>query len=142
MVNPITRTYRLFKQNFGIANHLLLVRNTKYRIVLSKFRNSSHLLAIEQGRHTKPKTDIEKRLCHFCNIVEDEIHFLVNCGVYSHERKTLFDKAQSKFPNFLNLDDQKKFVMILSCDDSQVLTSVGKFLHLSFLKREEFLSCL
>ena len=42
--------------------------------ILSKFRLSAHRLRIETGRHTKPKTLLEKRKCHTCNNLEDEFH--------------------------------------------------------------------
>ena len=49
---------------------------------------SSHTLAIETGRHAKPKIAKEERKCRYCNLddVEDEKHFLLKCPLYNEER--------------------------------------------------------
>ena len=46
---------------------------------IARFRMSSHTLAIETGRHAKPKIAKEERKCRYCNLddVEDEEHFLL-----------------------------------------------------------------
>ena len=43
-------------------------------------RMSAHRLAIETGRHVKPKISKEERICKNCALeeVEDESHFLLN----------------------------------------------------------------
>ena len=58
--------------------YLYLVKESKYRIEISRLRASSHVLEIERGRYTRPKTPITERLCPFCNVVEDEQHFKKN----------------------------------------------------------------
>ena len=57
-VNPLLRTYRLFKDKFFLEPYLIHVKNDKHRIALSKFRCSSHMLEIERGRYTNPITPI------------------------------------------------------------------------------------
>ena len=84
------RTYSLIKKDLGTENYLIDVINTKHRVALSKFRPSNHELMIEVGRHKRvPK---EERLCPLCPnpVVEDEIHFLLNCQSLNDIRKTLF----------------------------------------------------
>ena len=63
----------------------------RVRQALSKFRISAHKLEIERGRYTVPKTPVCSRIRKQCNIgmVEDEIHFLLECPKYSVERNTL-----------------------------------------------------
>ena len=60
---------------FFCFEEYLNVLNPKHRIVMSKFRCSSHKLMIEQGRHLN--IDRENRICQNCNmnIIEDEYHF-------------------------------------------------------------------
>ena len=55
---------------------------------IARFRMSSHTLAIETGRHAKPKIAKEERKCRCCNLdyVEDEKHFLLKCPLYNEER--------------------------------------------------------
>ena len=74
------RTYSLIKESIGMETYLKTIRNINYRVSLSRFRLSNHKLMIEVGRHQKlPKS---QRFCPFCpNIIEDEIHFLINCDL-------------------------------------------------------------
>ena len=65
---------------------------------MTKFRISTHSLSIETGRYErKPNKENklikilrEERTCLYCinnNDVEDEMHFLLKCPLYSVERK-------------------------------------------------------
>ena len=65
------------------------------RIALAIFRTSCHSLRIETGRHHKPPTPPEDRLCKFCNsgIVDDELHFLTKCQHLVHYRESLYETA-------------------------------------------------
>ena len=49
------------------------VKSRKYRITMSALRLSE----AEVGRHTKPKTNRESRICKLCTDpnIEDEVHF-------------------------------------------------------------------
>ena len=72
------RTYRLFKDTFDLEPYLLNVKNTSYRVALTRLRVGSHSLAIEVGRFHKPiPLPINDRLCSICQSVEDELHFYV-----------------------------------------------------------------
>ena len=53
------------------------------RKVISKLRCSSHALEVEKGRHNKSPSDT--RICKLCNqnAIEDEIHFLTSCQIYT-----------------------------------------------------------
>ena len=51
-MNPILRTYNLFKPVFKFETYLEVVKDGHYSHVLTKFRTSSHTLGIERGRHT------------------------------------------------------------------------------------------
>ena len=46
--------------------------------------------------------------------IYDEKHFLFYCPVYSIMRKTLGDKATEIDPNYVNLDDEQKFKLLMS----------------------------
>ena len=136
--NPILRTYCKIKQEFGMETYLELIKNHKYRTAMAQLRTSSHALAIEYGRYTRPKTKLEDRCCLFCtHALEDEKHFLVECIVNKTERDILFSKAERLFQNFSSLDGDEKFIFLLNSDDQQVLTWVGKFIYDSFKTRNE-----
>jgi hypothetical protein len=85
------RTYTLFKQVFGLEMYLVHVRNVKHRKSLTRFRVSSHNLAIEKLRWNR--TPVEQRLCIVCNTVEDEQHVLMSCSRYSDLRQCLFTRV-------------------------------------------------
>ena len=58
------RTFQSFKQDYCIEGYLLYLPNLKYISALARFRMSSPRLAIETGRHAKPK---EERKCRNCS---------------------------------------------------------------------------
>ena len=140
--NPIIRNYRLYKQNWCMEKYLIYIKNEKYRTALSRFRCSAHSLAIERGRHTKPKTPVEERVCFACNVVEDEMHFISNCKIYNSPRAVLFNMVQSTVPNFAFLDEKNKFIYLFSCEDPRILTHLGKYIFDSFIEREAFIKNL
>lgn len=65
--------------------------NDNLRRIITRWRLSSHHLAIETGRHQRPIIPRYERLCKICLIVEDETHVLLLCPIYTNIR--------SKFPN-------------------------------------------
>ena len=78
------RTYALYKHVIKYEPYLNLIKNTKNRIMLSKFRLSSHDLEIERGRYGNKSVRTEERYCKFCKsyntlMVEDEFHFITRC---------------------------------------------------------------
>ena len=130
--HPIIRLYRTFKSTFRPELYLKLVENIKYRRSISQLRTSSHMLEIERGRHTKPKTPIEKRVCCTCNVIEDERHFLLHCKINYTERMQLYQKIVLNYPEFSTLNDNDKFNFFLNNECKQYLTWLGKFLFHSF----------
>ena len=66
--------FRTFKQDYCMEGYLLLLPNLKHMSTIARFSMSSHTLAIETGRHAKPKIPKEDRKCRYCNLddVEDE----------------------------------------------------------------------
>ena len=134
---PVLRTYVKYKTDFRLENYLLLIRDKKLRNCLSRLRLSSHELAIEKGRHTKPKTNIQDRLCIFCraSVIEDEIHMIVKCDFYKKEREMLYSKI-SDIVLLTHVDDDEDFAKIMSCKDTMVLFSLAKFVSKCFKKRK------
>ena len=131
--NPKLRTYCIFKSNFMIEPYLVTILDFKIRKQLTRFRVSNHVLSIEKGRHTKPKTPIEKRLCIFCNLdkIEDEYHFLCECPHYSDLRNVFINKTfeMGFYGNFFNLFDV--------FHNDHMCFSLGKLITKMFKKRDE-----
>ena len=131
----IIRTYRSYKLNFGMECYLKHVNNSKFRVALSKLRTSSHSLEIERGRYTRPKLNVDQRLCMSCNVVEDEEHFVLHCQDNRVERELLFQKIYMRDSSFFNLSSFEQFVFLMRCSDPQIMAWFGKFIHHSFLNR-------
>ena len=85
-------------------------------------------------------TPIEKRICKSCLVLEDELHFLINCTLYNECRKELFRNISDEYPLFTEWSDEEKFIFLLSYNDSQVLTLTAKFIYHCFLKRNQLFS--
>ena len=121
-------TYLKFKQNFGYENYLSLVKNFELRRAICKLRISAHRLKVEVGRFSNiPRNE---RICNNCSsgCIEDETHFLISCDKYKVDRNMLFDFVVSNVHNFSKLNNEQRFVYLLSNEDSQVLNVVGKFI--------------
>ena len=134
--NSSLRTYCQLKSDFKIEPYLTHIKNYKFRNALSRLRINSHLLEIERGRHTKPITPVERRLCSHCSVVETEFHFVTECLLHETDRHILFSGISNKFPDFAQLDNICKFKFMLTFPDEEVLSSVGKFVFKCFEKRK------
>ena len=75
---------------------------------------------------------IPVRLCYSCHCIEDELHLVTAYSKNFVERRMLFSKVADKYPGFDNLDDVGKFVFLLTFEDAQMFTWLGKFLYKSF----------
>ena len=80
-MNPILRTYDLFKPDFKFGTYLEVIKDGRYRHELTKFRTRSHTLGIESGRHTNKVSLTNERLCAYCERIDDERHFILYCDV-------------------------------------------------------------
>ena len=134
--NPILRLYKDIKCNFELEPYLELVKEKKYRRAIAQIRCSSHVLQIERGRHTRPKTPREQRLCNTCGLVEDEYHFVINCPENDLHRNILFTKIAQVDNAFYQLHDNDKFLYLINSKQRTVLTWFGKFLHNAFKGKE------
>ena len=129
------RTYSLFKTKGGFEKYLADIRNANHRTSLSKFRLSNHQLMIEIGRHKKiPKTE---RYCQFCSdpVVEDEIHFLIDCKTYSSLREgTLGGWAMTKLRSPYH-SSKEKFILLMR----EPSRELAKFVHVAMEARKKLL---
>ena len=137
-LNPSLRTYNLFKKNFVTEPYLSLIKKPKYLIAFSRFRAGSHILEVERGRYTNPRTPINQRLCIICQELEDELHFLIECRIYENERTLLFNKIYAVYPFLFELDRREKFTFMMSNTNEKVLSWVGKFIYHSMKTRADY----
>ena len=110
------RTYRTYKTELHVEPYLLLNVSKLQRRSLAKLRLGVLPLAIETGRHSRPITPLDQRLCKLCNMntVESELHFLVQCPLYEDQRVYIFNGALELDPNFNDLCDTEKMVFLMN----------------------------
>ena len=96
-------------------------------------------LAIERGRHAKPKIAKEERECRYCKLdeVEDEEHFLLKCPLYNEQRLSLFN---SVVLNVSAMSQGDVFVCLLGSKEPTTIKALGTFLHNAFRKREKVIN--
>ena len=105
----------------------------KFRVSLTKFRLSSHDLAIETGRYTNMPRD--QRICLQCNMnmVETEYHFLLVCPKYRELRHNFLKRYYCHWPNLF------KFENIMSSQCNKTINNLAKFIYYGFKLRENTL---
>ena len=101
-------------------------------------RASSHMLEIERGRHTRPITPVENRRGPKCNVIENQIHFVLECTIKQKERLELFDKIRSIDSYYIDLPPENKFVYLMNTEIARIMKWFAKFVYSSFDKRSEF----
>ncbi len=89
---PKLRTYCLLKDNFATENDVRLNLSRSQRSIMAQIRFGILPLHIETGRFRG--LDIKYRTCHFCEDVEDELHFLFSCKQYSTVRKSFLSSLE------------------------------------------------
>ena len=123
------RTFYTFKSTFQKEMYFKLdiLMNRIHQKSLTKLRISTHKLVIENGRYNrKPVAD---RVCKKCNYnkVEDEIHFICERSLYNAERIRLFEYVNHKIPNFVSLNSYDKFIWLMTCENSDILSRFAEF---------------
>ena len=101
--------YRQFKRVFEPEAYLRFDMPMYLRKRVSRFRISNHNLKIELGRHRNIQQ--ENRVCKICedehiHVIENEIHFVLDCDSYSQLRRKYIDErfhGQPLQTNFINL---------------------------------------
>ena len=132
---PILRTNSLFKNDFFTERHLESVTDFRYRTAINKLRCSSCYLEIERACYQNLKVPRDLRLCLMCKVVEDENHFVTKCSINQAEWRPLYSKILYKAPHFSKSSDNGQFMHLLTNNDPRILTWFGKFVHRSFIVR-------
>ena len=122
--------YSRYKHDFLFETYLDTIPDQKFRITLTKFRLSSHNLAIERGRFENiPRND---RICRCCNLhmVESEYHFLLVCPLYNDLRKKYFKNYFCRWPTL------NKFDALMSNSSKSKTLSLSNFLYFAMKLRD------
>lgn len=94
--------YSLFS-DFVHQLYLEVIFVKKFRIAMTKLRVSLHRVEIKMGGCARPtRIQINVRNCRYCNKLEDEFHFLLECILYADIRKQYIRKYYWNRPNMIN----------------------------------------
>jgi hypothetical protein len=119
---------------FEYSPYLDIVTVTKFRKSFTRLRLSSHRLQIETGRWNKPLSiPINERKCKFCNTLEDEYHFVIECPVYLDLRKQYIKSYYWTRPNFA------KFKELINSNNTTMVRKLATFVFKAFEKRDQIL---
>ena len=102
--------------------------NFNNRRILTKFRLSNHSLRIEIGRYEPKLNTVSgklelllrcERLCQHCShdLIENELHFVLECPLYNSPRLDFLENLFQKFPNLRNINLENLFIWIMSNED-------------------------
>lgn len=123
------RTYAKLKTVTGLEEYLSSIENVRDRTALTKIRLSNHSLMIEKGRHQGLQEN--ERLCPFCdNKIENEFHFVMECNTFDVLRQQLFIEMVGIDNVFNELDDNEKFIFILSKPEASKIA--GEYVNKTF----------
>ena len=101
------RTYSTLKHNIVFEEYLISVKNVSNRIALTKFKLSNHTLMMETGRHENIHQT--KRRCPFRpEDIENELHFMTKCPIYSNLRLSLLEKIGKIIIGFYHPNNNDK----------------------------------
>ena len=135
------RTYRKFKTNIAEEKYLTYVKSFDLRKNICRLRISSHNLPIETGRHRRPeKIPANLRFCTDCNLnlIGDEYHIIMICKKFHREREDYFDKINSTYIGFNNLETDEKFKIIMEMENERVVDNTLSFIRKIIKSRGNF----
>lgn len=119
--SPKCYTYRIFKTKFQLEPYLLKLPFV-FRKQFTKFRICNHKLPIEKDRYLG--IDRQDRICHGCNVLGDEFHYLFDCIQFSNERIRYLSKYYYNRPN------TQKFEILFSTTNINKLRNLSKFVQI------------
>ena len=133
MDNRKLETYSTYKIDFCLETYLTIDMYHKHRIEYTRFRCSSHNLAIEKLRPTHDRVD---RVCKYCRhhgitVIEDEHHFLLQCPLYINERSIYIQK-------YLTYHNDAVFTYLLSSNCHSVVKNVATYIYHANHRRTEY----
>lgn len=125
--------YKTFA-SFQFQPYLEKLNIGKFIQAFSKLRMSSHRLEIESGRWVRPlSVPVNERKCTFCNVLEDEYHFVIECGLYENLRKQYISRYYWQRPSMF------KFITLISSTNEGCLRKLCVFIYQAFKVRADLL---
>ena len=105
------------------------MKNVIARKSFARLRISAHNLPIETGRHRRPnKIPSDQRFCDKCPEIGDEFHYILACPKFSKPRQKLINSLNDTFVEFINFNEEEKFLFIMGCRDLEIIYAVESFM--------------
>ena len=123
--------YASFKRELSLEPYLTSLDKPIFKLMLCRFRTSTHNLKIETGRwNDTPRVE---RLCEMCNLnqVEDEFHFLLVCPFYTCIRSKYIANY------FYNPPLHHKFVLLMSSRKVDTLRKLSRYIFYATKLRKD-----
>ncbi len=129
---PKLRLYIKYKDEYLTETNAHNVYDRGQRSIMAQFISAILPLRIETGRYTY--TPEEFRMCIFCqeNCVSNEEHFLFHFLFYSHMRYKLIQKAINFRNNFLHLQNDEQFRILM---DDDLIKDIADVLYSAYFKQ-------
>ena len=70
-------------------------------------------------------------------MVEDEVHFTVDCDMYVNDRNTLFSYIEGRFPHFRHMSSADKFIFPMRFDKLTIAKPIQSYIFTITKKLEE-----
>lgn len=119
---------------FQFQPYLDKVNVRKFNQAFSRLRMSSHRLEIESGRWVKPNSiPLEERKCAFCQVLEDEYHFVLECPAYKDLRKQYISQYHWRRPSMF------KFIDLINSSNISCIRKLCVFVFHAFKLRSDLL---
>ena len=117
---------------FQLQPYLENINIGKYMKAICKLRMSSHRLAIESGRWVRPnRIPIAERKFLYCDLLEDEFHFVLECNSYNELRKKYIPRYFWMRPSMF------KLVELLNTTNTKLLRNLSLYVYLAFEYRTQ-----
>ena len=128
-----------FKVNIRLEKHLVFNINFRHKKAISRFRMSNHTLMIEKGRHKKIERN--ERKCYFCkDKIEDELHFLIDCPLYTPSRTILEMACNEVCIRYKDYSEEQKFIFLMTNEHEKIIKALGKYIFESFALRDKMMN--
>ena len=126
------RTYCTFKSNLRLENYLLVSSNNYGRYLHTALRIGTNKLRIDMDRRNN--LEEKDRICKECNlnVVENELHFLVECDKYNQLRSQLFNSIFTLSKGKWNLSAISKhdcFIILINGTLDNYQYKIFRLLH-------------
>jgi hypothetical protein len=112
--------YQHLKRELSYSQYLNDVNIPKYRYSLVRFITRNHKLTIITERWNRARP-YAQRLCHVCNVLDDEYHCVLECTKYTELRRKYINRYYYRQPSML------KFVELVTSAHVKTIQGLAMF---------------